>query len=342
MSPPCPLFGTCGGCQLQHLPYQRQLDWKTAVVRELVAPLGLDHLVAPCVPSPRVLGYRSKITPHHDRPRAGEPLAIGFLKIGRKHQVVDVPSCPLATEGINARLPELRSEIAATAPRGRLGASFLIREAASGVTTDPDARVTERVGELELEFFAREFFQNNPFLLPRLVDFVVDAAASGTAPVLVDTYTGSGLFALAAARRFSSVVGVEVSPGAVRAARENAQRNNITNARFVTSDAARIFAEVTVSGGEAAVIVDPPRKGCGDALPVTARGVCPGDDRVRIVQSRNTGARLRTSCSAPATRSKRCSRSTCFPRPDTWNASRCSNRGPSLVTPVLLAAAAAN
>ncbi|MEP6652874.1 MAG: class I SAM-dependent RNA methyltransferase [Myxococcales bacterium] len=266
VEPACPLFGTCGGCQLQHLAYPRQLDWKTTVVRELVAPLGLDHLVAPCVGSPRVFGYRSKITPHHDRPRAGESLAIGFLKVGRKHQVVDVPRCPLATDGINERLPELRAEIAATAPLGRLGASFLIREASSGVTTDPDARVTERVGDLELEFFAREFFQNNPFLLPRLVDFVVEAAAAGGAPVLVDTYTGSGLFALAAARRFSSVVGVEVSPGAVRAARDNAQRNNITNARFVTSDAARIFAEVTVSGDEAAVIVDPPRKGCGDAF----------------------------------------------------------------------------
>jgi len=266
IAPPCPLFGACGGCQLQHLAYAQQLAWKSGVVRDLVRPIGAADLVADCIGSPRAFGYRSKITPHHDRPRAGEPLAIGFLKVGRRHQVVDVERCPLATDGINERLPVLRAEIASGSARGRLGASFLIREAASGVTTDPDARITERVGTLELEFFAREFFQNNPFLLPRLVDFVVDAAASGGARVLVDAYTGSGLFALAAAARFSTVIGVEVSPGAVRAARENAQRNHIDNARFVASDAARIFAQVTEPGSDAAVIVDPPRKGCGEAF----------------------------------------------------------------------------
>lgn len=263
---PCPLFGACGGCQLQHLAYGRQLDWKTAVVRDLAAALGLGDRVAPCIGSPRQLGYRSKITPHHDRPRADASLAIGFLKVGRKHEVIDVVRCPLATDGINARLPALREAIVAAAPRSRLGASFLIREAASGVTTDPDARVTERIAGLELEFFAREFFQNNPFLLPALVQFVVGAATSGGAPWLVDAYTGSGLFALAAAARFTNVFGVEVSPSAVRAARENAARNGITNARFVAADAARIFGEIDCPGAEAAVIVDPPRKGCGDAF----------------------------------------------------------------------------
>jgi 23S rRNA (uracil1939-C5)-methyltransferase/tRNA (uracil-5-)-methyltransferase len=59
------------------------------------------------------------------------------------------------------------------------------------------------------------------------------------------------------------VVGVEISPGAVAAARANAARNQLTNARFVAADATRIFAEVQGLGPDAAVIVDPPRKGCG-------------------------------------------------------------------------------
>jgi 23S rRNA (uracil1939-C5)-methyltransferase/tRNA (uracil-5-)-methyltransferase len=140
----------------------------------------------------------------------------------------------------------------------------LIREAASGVTTDPDARVTERVGDLSLEFFAREFFQNNPFLLPALVQFVVDAAAGGGASLLVDAYAGSGLFALSAAPRFTEAIGVEISPEAVRAARENAARNGIANVRFLAADASRIFAEIDHPGTDTAVILDPPRKGCSE------------------------------------------------------------------------------
>jgi len=259
----CPLYGTCGGCQVQHLPYRRQVEWKTATVRALLAPLGFGERVMDGIGSPRELGYRSKITPHHDRPRPGQPLPIGFLKVGRRSQVVDVARCPLATDAINARLPTFRAEIAEAALTRKRGATFLLRDATSGVTTDPDARIVERVGALELEFFAREFFQNNPFLLPQLVDAVVGAAVAGGARVLVDTYSGSGLFALSAAARFATVVGVEVSPGAVAAAGANAQRNGITNVRFVVADAARIFAKLEVPGSDAAVIVDPPRKGCG-------------------------------------------------------------------------------
>jgi len=270
VAPGCPLFGTCGGCQFQHAGYPAQLDWKTALVRRHLHAAGLDLDVAACAPSPRTYGYRSKITPHHDRVHSTRPLTIGFLKVGRRHDVVDVERCPLATDGINAALPALRAEIAAAAVGRRRGASFLIREAASGVTTDPDARVTEQVGAVSLEFFAREFFQNNPFLLPRMVDFVVESAAATGATRLVDTYSGSGLFALAAAARFQDVVGVEVSAGAVMAARENAARNGLAHVRFVQANAAGIFAalapEATAAAAETAVIVDPPRKGCDEAF----------------------------------------------------------------------------
>jgi tRNA/tmRNA/rRNA uracil-C5-methylase (TrmA/RlmC/RlmD family) len=265
-APPCQLFGQCGGCQVQHLAYEGQLAWKTGVVRDLVAGARLDVGVAACEGSPRQLGYRSKITPHHDYPRPDRPVPIGFLRVGRRHEVVDVPSCPLATDGINERLPSFRAEIAAAATKRRKGASFVLRETAGGVTTDPDARVTERVGALSLEFFAREFFQNNPFLLPRLLDHVIAAAAGDGARHLVDAYSGSGLFALAAASRFVTVVGVEVSAGAVIAARENATRNHLTNVTFSAANAATIFAGLPFAGSEAAVIIDPPRKGCDEAF----------------------------------------------------------------------------
>jgi len=270
VAPGCPLFGTCGGCQFQHASYPAQLEWKTALVRRHLQAAALDLQIAGCAPSPRTYGYRSKITPHHDRVHPTRPLTIGFLKVGRRHDVVDVERCPLATDGINAALPALRAEIAAAAAGRRRGASFLLREASSGVTTDPDARVTEQVGAVSLEFFAREFFQNSPFLLPRMVEFVVESAAATGATRLVDTYSGSGLFALAAAARFEDVVGVEVSAGAVVAARENAARNGLPHVRFVQANAAGIFAalapEATAAAGQTAVIVDPPRKGCDDAF----------------------------------------------------------------------------
>jgi 23S rRNA (uracil1939-C5)-methyltransferase/tRNA (uracil-5-)-methyltransferase len=263
VAPVCPLFGTCGGCQYQHLAYDAQLTLKTDEIRRLFTGLAAD--VAPCVASPAPYGYRSKLTPHFARPRPDREPAIGFLRAGIR-RTVDVASCPIATPAVNARLAELRAEVRARWSSYRRGATLLVREASSGVTVDPRDVVTEQVGDLSLRFLAGDFFQNNPFLLPRLVAHVAQEATTGGARFLVDAYCGSGLLGLAAAPRFERVLGVEVSPSAVGWARENAARNARTNCEFIAADASAVFAGIPFSGADAAVIVDPPRKGCGDAF----------------------------------------------------------------------------
>src|SRR5262252_2147454 len=249
VAPACPLFGACGGCQYQHLAYEDQLALKTDRVRGLFAAMAAD--VAACVPCPAPYGYRSKLTPHFARPRPDREPAIGFLR-GDRRVTLDVTACPIATPAVNARLATLRAEVRERWSEYRRGATLLVREATSGVTVDPRAVVTERVGDLELQFLAGDFFQNNPFLLPCLVEHVAREAAAGGARFLVDAYCGSGLLGLAAAPRFERVIGVEVSPSAVRWARENAARNARHNCEYLAADAV--------------VILDPPRKGCGDAF----------------------------------------------------------------------------
>ena len=115
---------------------------------------------------------------------------------------------------------------------------------------------------LRLRFLARDFFQNNPFILPAFTGYVRDQAAASGARFLVDAYCGSGLFALASAPAFERVAGVELSESSVRFARENAAANGLANAAFQTGDAAAIFAGLTFPAADTAVVIDPPRKGC--------------------------------------------------------------------------------
>src|SRR5262249_55076960 len=75
-----------------------------------------------------------------------------------------------------------------------------------------------------------------------------------------------GLLGLAAAPHFERVLGVEVSASAVRWARDNAARNGRANCEYLAADAGAVFAAVPFAGADAAVIVDPPRKGCGDGF----------------------------------------------------------------------------
>ncbi len=263
VTPGCPLFGTCGGCQYQHLGYAQQLEWKRRQVAELLQHMaGIEFPVAPVVPSPREFGYRSKITPHFNAPRPADDFPIGFLRQGTRFDLVDVPRCPIATDAINTRLAGVRAEVQARCDTYTRGATLLLREASGTVTTEYDAVIVETVGELKLHFLARDFFQNNPFILPAFTGYVRAQAAASGARRLVDAYCGSGLFALSAAPAFDRVAGVEISESSVRFARENATANGIANATFLAADAAAIFAGLDFPPGDTVVIIDPPRKGC--------------------------------------------------------------------------------
>jgi len=188
------------------------------------------------------------------------------LRQGTRFDLIDVPRCPIATDAINTRLADVRARVHAQRDTYTRGATLLLRDAGGVVTTDYDAIITETVGGLKLHFLARDFFQNNPFILPAFVGYVRDQAAATGARFLVDAYCGSGLFALASAPSFERVAGVEISETSIKFARENAAANNLTNATFLAGDAAAIFAGLTFPSAESVVIIDPPRKGCDQAF----------------------------------------------------------------------------
>ena len=267
LDPQCPLFGQCGGCQYQHLSYEKQLDWKTRQVEELLQHMaGVTPTVSPAIPSPKQWGYRSKITPHFKRPRDGKIGAIGFLLAGQRSHLVDVPQCPIAMDEINDALPRIREETRANAKAYKKDATLLLRATDGRVETNHRNPITETVetdnGPVTFHFLAGDFFQNNPFILPAFTGFVAEQASSGGAKFLVDAYCGSGLFSLCLAHRFEKVTGVEVSETAADWARRNAQLNQISNTTFRAASAEAIFEDISFPAAETAVVIDPPRKGC--------------------------------------------------------------------------------
>lgn len=263
IEPGCPLFGECGGCQYQHLSYDKQLAWKTRQVGELMKHMaGVVFPVNDCLSSDQTWNYRSKITPHFEKAKNGELGPIGFLAFGRRSQLIDVPQCPIAMDVINRELPAIRSDIRSRANSFKRGATVLLRATEDRVETNFKAVATEHVGDLKFQFLAGDFFQNNPFILPAFTGYVARQAAAGGARFLVDAYCGSGLFSLTLAGNFEQVAGVEVSETSCEWARKNARANAITNATFLTASAEAIFDSISFPAAETAVVIDPPRKGC--------------------------------------------------------------------------------
>jgi 23S rRNA (uracil1939-C5)-methyltransferase/tRNA (uracil-5-)-methyltransferase len=264
VEPPCPLFMECGGCQYQHLSYDGQKRWKTNQIHELLKRLGgIETEVQPCWGSPETYGYRSKLTPHYDKPKDGRLRAIGFQRFANR-SIVDVPQCPIASPAINEALPQARAELQTRTKKMRKGGTLLLRDSLEGVTSDNRAIIMERVGDRTFQFVAGEFFQNNPHILPELVGYALKEAEGPR--FLVDAYCGVGVFGLCGADRFERVAGVEVNPTAIELARVNARINGVSNIDFVAGSAEAIFAGLEFPGAETAVILDPPRKGCDEVF----------------------------------------------------------------------------
>jgi len=109
VAPPCPVFGLCGGCNWQHLPYQEQLRQKGEIFADTLSRMGkvAGCDVLPVAGSPQCYGYRSRVQLKVSN-RDGT-FALGFFRTG-SHQVVDIgPGCALAAPHLNRVLAEFRS-----------------------------------------------------------------------------------------------------------------------------------------------------------------------------------------------------------------------------------------
>ncbi len=236
----CALFGRCGGCAYQHVPYETQLQWKANQVRELLERLGKIQAppVAPTVPSPQPLGYRNRIRVHAEN--RGDLLHIGFYaKRGRT--IVDIPNCPIASAEVNKQLAALRQ---ALPPPG-------------------EYTLSERP---EVQFFE----QTNDGAAAELVRLVASLVGSGD-ELLVDAYCGAGFFGHLLCSSFERVAGIESHHGAVAAARKKAGPNEF----YVCGDVAVHLSQILTSADpkRTTVLLDPPAAGLSTKIPeILSRG----------------------------------------------------------------------
>ena len=102
---PCHLYDRCGGCHLQHLGYDAQLENKNQQVRDCLARIGRlpDVPVLPTLASPKPFGYRNKALYHFDATSG----ALGLIERGRS-TALDVPQCLIGDAQIDVMMQRIR------------------------------------------------------------------------------------------------------------------------------------------------------------------------------------------------------------------------------------------
>ena len=128
----------------------------------------------------------------------------------------------------------------------------------------------DMIGDVRFRISPLSFFQVNPVQTEKLYGKALEFAGLSGGEIVWDLYCGIGTISLFLAKKAKQVYGVEIIPAAIENAKENARRNHMDNVEFFVGKAEEVLPEkYAQSGGTMAadvIVVDPPRKGCDEAL----------------------------------------------------------------------------
>lgn len=323
--PLCPYHKQCGGCQIQALSYEKQLEYKKKkVLNNLKRIGGFENL-----PKFDLIGmeepyrYRNKAQFPFGTDKNGEPVT-GFYA-GRTHSIIPNTSCFLGVEenerilkiilahlkkyhipaydektgkgllrhvlirkGFTTKelmvclilngtampeIEELTKELCKIP--GMTSITINVNTKQTNVIMGDQMRpvwgqdyITDYIGNVRYQISPLSFFQVNPVQTEKLYRRALEYADVECGETVWDLYCGIGTISLFLAQKAKQVYGVEIIPQAIEDAKKNAKLNGFANAEFYVGKAEEVLPEKYEKEGVRAdvIVVDPPRKGCHEAL----------------------------------------------------------------------------
>lgn len=269
VSPFCPYYGICGGCDFQHVDYQEGVNIKQGIIQENLERIGhLDTssftMLPPITGAP--VNYRRRVKFSVNQ-RLG---TIGFLSRGT-HDVVDITHCPLLTSGVDELLNNKRDILwnkAKIMDPFKKNSIITIPafEGEDGQVTLDETEVSVTLLDKKLYVNANVFFQSNKELLEKMGEIVKEWTVGET---VIDLYSGVGTFASIVENHKRKVFAVESDKKCIALAKKH-----LTHTQFITQDATRWIQ----NKGDFQVdtlIVDPPRIGLDPSLIQKIRNLKP-------------------------------------------------------------------
>jgi 23S rRNA (uracil1939-C5)-methyltransferase len=311
VSPPCPIFSLCGGCDWQHIAYQKQIAFKEDILLSQIRAKCPKEapVIAQSVASGKEYGYRCHAIVQciHDG-----GFGMGFFR-KQSNSVVPFERCPILNEHTQITLSALRDILADSsinsldsieihAPQDEVLVRIMCRGRPCQDGIDIISTVFSRLPIHGLSYITQgaqrwekilgksscsyeiHLRGTNMMLSTAFGGFIqantmvnqalvthVFELARGSRRIL-DLYSGNGNFSIPLALEAKEVFAVEGDSGLVALGRRNARKNRLKNVRFFHMEAGKAVASLVHEEDPFDVVVlDPPREGAKEVVQTLAR-----------------------------------------------------------------------
>ena len=280
VSPVCLYAKICGGCDIMHMPYFKQLEYKENKVKNIMSKyLKMDGIVNPIVGSENEVNYRNKLTLQVNE-------VIGLYK-KKTYEIIKIENCQLVDKKINNILFEINkigkfTNIDKIIIRTSNINSMVILDQKNYINNKPwielgktknisiiskynskyevlhgDSYINEYLNDYKFKISPSAFFQINIKQTINLYNKIKSLLENNDK--VLDLYCGIGSIGIYVSDKVKELVGVEINEESVKNAEENKQVNNVNCAKFYSGDVEKVINKIKFKPN--IIIVDPPRSG---------------------------------------------------------------------------------
>jgi 23S rRNA (uracil1939-C5)-methyltransferase/tRNA (uracil-5-)-methyltransferase len=280
--PLCPIFGTCGGCQYQNIPYHQELRIKEESIRQLLTQrldIGSETMKS-IVPSPNPYHYRCRLDMRLLQTRSGE-VVVGFSS-PQNRRIVPAQTCAIAMPAVAQFLPELKHQAIKKLSNRYRNANLVVKTGDDGRVfwggigrrslqmAESDYLWTEIHGK-RIHFSLETFFQANLSILPDLIESIKALNLLDDNTIFFDLYGGVGLFSICFYDIVDRVICLEENPYAIKLANYNRDYHHYTHMEIRKGRLEDHLTDLFVSdpiddSKRRVVMIDPPRQGLSDLV----------------------------------------------------------------------------
>lgn len=250
---PCSHFSLCGGCQLQHLPYCKQLEIKKEIISNAfckIAKLSLSMLpLEDVVPATKELHYRHTAQFHCNATQVG-------MVSQKSNQIIEVDNCLLLDKNLESATTIIKKEIENYNKKGLpIPPLFSI-----SLTNENKISISPSRNSYEDNLFNQVNRSTNALMQEFIFNTIKSSGKNNQS--LLELFSGNGNFSLPLNKLFSNVVGIDYSKASIVKANNKAKKMGLSHYRYIKMDCTKFLQKHKAYYDW--VLLDPARAGMKD------------------------------------------------------------------------------